>query len=77
MITGVHAIIYTKDADKDRAFFRDVLRFKSVDSGNGWLIFKLPPSEVAFHPTDEDEKHARTVHRALHRRRSNPHSLAR
>src|SRR3954466_15010991 len=55
MITGAHAIIYSKDADKDRAFFRDVLGMKSVDSGGGWLIFKLPPSEVAMHPADEDK----------------------
>ena len=57
MITGAHAIIYTKDATKDRAFFRDVLGFKSVDSGDGWLIFKLPPSEIAMHPTDGQEMH--------------------
>ncbi len=52
MITGAHAIIYTKDADKDRAFCRDVLGFKSVDSGGGWLIFRLPPSELALHPAE-------------------------
>jgi catechol 2,3-dioxygenase-like lactoylglutathione lyase family enzyme len=56
MITGAHAIIYTKDADKDRAFFRDVLGFKWIDSGGGWLIFKLPPSELACHP-GESEMH--------------------
>ena len=56
MITGAHAIIYSKDADKDRVFFRDVLGMKSVDSGGGWLIFKLPPAEVAMHPAGE-EKH--------------------
>jgi catechol 2,3-dioxygenase-like lactoylglutathione lyase family enzyme len=50
MFTGAHAIIYTKDADKDRAFFRDVLGFKWIDSGGGWLLFKLPPAELAFHP---------------------------
>jgi catechol 2,3-dioxygenase-like lactoylglutathione lyase family enzyme len=54
MITGAHAIIYTKDADKDRAFFRDVLGFKWIDSGDGWLIFKLPPSELACHPGDSE-----------------------
>ena len=53
MITGVHALIFTKDAEADRAFFRDVLGYKYVDTGGGWLIFKLPPSELAFHPADE------------------------
>lgn len=52
MINGVHALIYSKDADKDRAFLRDVLGFKSVDAGEGWLIFKLPPAEVGVHPAD-------------------------
>ena len=50
MITGAHAIVYSRNAEKDRAFFRDVLKFASVDVGGGWLIFALPPSEVAFHP---------------------------
>jgi catechol 2,3-dioxygenase-like lactoylglutathione lyase family enzyme len=53
MITGIHALIYTKDADKDRAFFRDVLGFKGVDAGEGWLIFKLPPAELGVHPADD------------------------
>jgi catechol 2,3-dioxygenase-like lactoylglutathione lyase family enzyme len=44
MISGAHVIVYTKDAESDRAFFRDVLGFKSVDAGHGWLIFALPPS---------------------------------
>jgi catechol 2,3-dioxygenase-like lactoylglutathione lyase family enzyme len=57
MITGAHTIIYSKDADADRAFFRDVLGFRSVDAGHGWLIFALPPAEAAFHPTDVDEMH--------------------
>jgi catechol 2,3-dioxygenase-like lactoylglutathione lyase family enzyme len=52
MISGTHVIIYTKDADADRAFFRDVLGFKSVDAGHGWLIFALPPAEGAFHPSE-------------------------
>ncbi len=52
MITGAHAIIYTKDAEADRAFFRDVLGFDSVDAGGGWLIFKLPPAELAAHPAE-------------------------
>jgi predicted enzyme related to lactoylglutathione lyase len=54
MITGVHAIIYTKDAEADRAFFRDVLGFPWVDAGQGWLIFALPPAELAAHPTVEN-----------------------
>jgi catechol 2,3-dioxygenase-like lactoylglutathione lyase family enzyme len=52
MITGAHAIIFSKDADGVRAFFRDVLGFSSVDAGDGWLIFALPPAEVAAHPTE-------------------------
>ena len=43
MISGTHVIVYSKDAEADRAFFRDVLGFKSVDAGHGWLIFALPP----------------------------------
>jgi catechol 2,3-dioxygenase-like lactoylglutathione lyase family enzyme len=50
MITGVHAIVYTTDADADRAFFGDVLGMPSVDAGGGWLIFALPPAELAAHP---------------------------
>src|SRR5437762_7251258 len=53
MITGRHALIYTKKPDKDRAFFRDVLGFKGIDAGEGWLIFKLPPAELGVHPADE------------------------
>jgi predicted enzyme related to lactoylglutathione lyase len=51
MITGAHSIIYSRDADGVRAFFRDVLELPSVDAGHGWLIFALPPAEVAAHPT--------------------------
>jgi catechol 2,3-dioxygenase-like lactoylglutathione lyase family enzyme len=54
VINGVHAIIFTRDAQKDRAFFRDVLDLPSVDAGDGWLIFSLPPAELAAHPTAED-----------------------
>lgn len=54
MITGVHALLYTTDADADRAFFRDVLELSSVDAGGGWLIFALPPAELAAHPAEED-----------------------
>lgn len=53
MISGSHVVIYSKNAEADRAFFRDVLGFKSVDAGHGWLIFALPPAEVAFHPSEE------------------------
>lgn len=57
MITGVHALIYSHDAEKDRAFMRDVLGFKAVDAGDGWLIFKLPPAELGVHPA-EGETHS-------------------
>jgi catechol 2,3-dioxygenase-like lactoylglutathione lyase family enzyme len=57
MISGAHVILYSKDADADRAFFRDVLGFKSVDAGHGWLIFALPPAEAAFHPSEEGAVH--------------------
>ena len=54
MINGAHFLLYSKDPEADRAFFRDVLEFRSVDAGRGWLIFALPPAEVAVHPMDED-----------------------
>jgi catechol 2,3-dioxygenase-like lactoylglutathione lyase family enzyme len=57
MISGVHIILYSKDAEADRAFFRDVLQFPSVDAGHGWLIFALPPAEAAFHPSDRNGPH--------------------
>jgi hypothetical protein len=57
MIHGAHIIIFSKDADADRAFFRDVLQYPSVDAGHGWLIFALPPAEVAVHPSDENDVH--------------------
>jgi catechol 2,3-dioxygenase-like lactoylglutathione lyase family enzyme len=50
-------IVFSKDADADRAFIQDVLGFPSVDAGGGWLIFKLPPGEVAVHPADGEAKH--------------------
>lgn len=56
-INGAHVILYSRDADADRAFIRDTLGFAGVDSGGGWLIFKLPPAEVAVHPTDAEAKH--------------------
>ena len=52
MITGAHVLIFSKDPEADRAFFRDVLKFPAVDAGEGWLIFALPPAEVAFHPAN-------------------------
>jgi len=57
MITGTHAIIYSDAADEVRAFLRDVLGFRSVDAGGGWLVFALPPAELAVHPTDGDARH--------------------
>jgi catechol 2,3-dioxygenase-like lactoylglutathione lyase family enzyme len=60
MIFGAHVILYSKNAEADRAFFRDILGFKSVDAGHGWLIFALPPAEAAFHPDEKsDEKNDR------------------
>ena len=57
MIFGAHVIVYSKDAEADRAFFRDALGFNSVDAGGGWLIFALPPGEAAFHPSDANGSH--------------------
>ena len=54
MINGAHVLLYSSDPERDRAFFRDVLQFRSVDVGHGWLIFKLPPAELAVHPLDEE-----------------------
>jgi catechol 2,3-dioxygenase-like lactoylglutathione lyase family enzyme len=57
MIFGAHAILYSKDAEADRAFLREVLGFSSVDAGHGWLIFGLPPAELAVHPSADDTRH--------------------
>jgi catechol 2,3-dioxygenase-like lactoylglutathione lyase family enzyme len=57
MISGAHVIVYSKNAEADRAFFRNVLGFKSVDAGHGWWIFALPPAEAAFHPADGSGAH--------------------
>jgi catechol 2,3-dioxygenase-like lactoylglutathione lyase family enzyme len=57
MITGAHVIVYSKDPEADRAFFRDVLKFPAVDAGHGWLIFALPPAEAAFHPAEKNDVH--------------------
>lgn len=57
MINGAHVVIYSSDAEADRTFFRDVLELPNVDVGHGWLIFGLPPSEVAVHPADDNDVH--------------------
>ena len=57
MINGVHAIIFSDDAEGVRAFFRDVLELPSVDAGGGWLIFALPPAELAAHPDGDESRH--------------------
>ncbi len=57
MITGAHAIIYSEDAEGVRAFLRDALDLPSVDAGHGWLIFALPPAEVAVHPSEGPGRH--------------------
>jgi hypothetical protein len=56
MIRGAHVIIYSTDAAADRAFFRDVLEYPFVDAGHGWLIFALPPAELAVHPAETNGK---------------------
>jgi hypothetical protein len=57
VITGVHALIYSRNADAIRAFCRDVLGLQSVDAGGGWPIFGLPPAELAMHPGEDDDAH--------------------
>jgi len=57
MIIGAHSIIYSTNAEADRAFFRDVLKLPHVDVGEGWLIFGLPPAELAVHPSEGDDRH--------------------
>ena len=57
MITGIHAIVFSPAAEKVRAFFADVLDLPSADAGGGWLIFALPPAELAVHPADGDGRH--------------------
>jgi catechol 2,3-dioxygenase-like lactoylglutathione lyase family enzyme len=56
MVNGVHAIVYSRDAEAVRGFFRDVLGFSSVDAGGGWSIFALPPAELAAHPAEGDSR---------------------
>ena len=57
MLIGAHAIIYSRNAEADRAFLRDILKLTNVDVGHGWLIFGLPPAEVAVHPGEENDVH--------------------
>jgi hypothetical protein len=57
MIEGAHMVIYSKDAAADRNFFRDTFGFAHVDAGDGWLIFALPPAEVAVHPAEKNDHH--------------------
>jgi predicted enzyme related to lactoylglutathione lyase len=57
VINGAHAIIYSSEPDEVRALFRDVFELDSVDAGGGWLIFALPPAEVAVHPTEAESRH--------------------
>jgi catechol 2,3-dioxygenase-like lactoylglutathione lyase family enzyme len=57
MINGAHIVLYSKDAEADRAFFRDVLQLPSVDAGRGWLIFAVPAGEAAFHDAEQNDKH--------------------
>ena len=57
MITGMHAIVFSPEAEKVRAFFADVLGMPSVDAGGGWPIFALPPAELAVHPADGESRH--------------------
>ena len=56
-ISGAHLIVYSSDPGADRDFFRDVLHYPHVDAGGGWLIFKLPPAELAVHPSDSSHDH--------------------
>jgi catechol 2,3-dioxygenase-like lactoylglutathione lyase family enzyme len=57
MINGAHVVVYSKNAQADRAFFRDILGFPSVDAGRGWLIFGLPAAEAASHPAEKNDRH--------------------
>ncbi|HUI41422.1 MAG TPA: VOC family protein [Terriglobia bacterium] len=66
MINAAHVVIYSKDAEADRAFFRDVLRFPSVDAGQGWLIFALPSAELGIHPTNEETAPGKGVLQGRH-----------
>jgi len=66
MITSTHAIIYAEDPERARAFFRDVLQLPYVDAHGGWLIFKLPPTELGIHPADAPASTAANGHHELY-----------
>lgn len=65
MIHGAHILIYSEKPEEDRAFFRDILVYSSVDAGGGWLIFKQPPAELAVHPADGLEPHVHSGHQMI------------
>ena len=65
MIMGAHILLISENAEADRAFFRDVLGYHNVDAGRGWLIFKLPPAELAVHPAGEEKPQRHTEHAML------------
>ena len=57
MISGAHVVLYSENAEADRAFFRDIFGFPHVEAGDGWLIFAMPPAELAIHPAHENDRH--------------------
>ena len=57
LINAAHVVVYSKDPEADRAFFRDVLQFPYVDAGHGWLVFAMPPLEAAFHDSEKNDQH--------------------
>lgn len=57
MISGTHILIYSKNPEADRDFFRDIIKLPNIDAGDGWLIFGLPPSEIAVHPSEKNNVH--------------------
>ena len=65
MITGAHFLLYSKNPEADRKFFRDVLQFRAVDAGEGWLIFALPPAEMGIHPSSEVPAQLHAEHNLL------------
>ena len=65
MITGAHFLLYSKEPEADRAFFRDVLEFRGVDAGGGWLIFALPPAEMGIHPSSSNSVQHHAGHHLL------------
>ena len=62
MIIGTHLLLYSRDPEADRAFLRDVLGFRHVDAGRGWLIFELPPAEMGVHPAEENQTQGHAGH---------------